>query len=273
MAYLLLVFLGGFSLVFAQTPNCTSGEGTLTCKYIDASSIEVLQDALDNMADGPFSLSISYSNVTSFPDAIFENSDLAGLGFSQNNLHAIPTNLLNPIQSQVTSLSFDDEYIDAISKEDLDLPFKGYLQYLSIYRNLMEWVDPGSFIGYSSLETLILSSNQLSYIPNGVFDGLSAVTDLELWKSYVGQIDVQALSGLTGLQTLSMQDNQLTTLQNGTFDGLPDFQLTFFGNQWNCDCALQWFKDWLTRTGQLNSSGALCATPVRRPFSDWNFCP
>ena len=119
-------------------------------------------------------------------------------------------------------------------------------------------LKPDDFHGLTSLQRLLLSSNQLTALPDGVFDGLTSLHWLDLGHNYqltalpagvfdkltslywlnLGSNQLTALpagvfDGLTGLRSLDLQDNQLTALPEGVFDrltslGVLDLRLNYF---------------------------------------------
>ena len=76
------------------------------------------------------------------------------------------------------------------------------------------------FDGLSALTQLELNNNQLTSLPAGVFDGLSSVMVLGLSGNQLTSLPVGAFDELSALTNLVLNNNQLTSLSVGVFDGL-----------------------------------------------------
>ena len=81
-------------------------------------------------------------------------------------------------------------------------------------------VEPGAFMGLSSLLGLNLPDNGLTRLDLGVFDGLEKLTQLRLWGNRISALPVGVFDGLSELEDLDLLDNRLTSLDEGLFRGL-----------------------------------------------------
>ena len=70
------------------------------------------------------------------------------------------------------------------------------------------------------MEELLLYSNQLTTLPEGIFDGLSSLTTLRFGLNQLTTLPEGLFDGLTALTDLRMVGNQFTMLPEGLFDGL-----------------------------------------------------
>ena len=84
--------------------------------------------------------------------------------------------------------------------------------------------------GLNSLKHLDLSYNQLTELPAGFFDGLSALYEVRLLTNELAAIRQDAFRGLTQLRLLDLEFNELPTLPGGVFSGLD---LVFLGLERN----------------------------------------
>ena len=76
-----------------------------------------------------------------------------------------------------------------------------------------------------------LNSNGIEVLEKGVFDGFTAVEEMQLTASAVKALDKDIFDGLDGLKFLYLHRNMLTTLDEGIFDGLDGLEyLTLSGN-------------------------------------------
>ena len=79
---------------------------------------------------------------------------------------------------------------------------------------------PGDFDGLSALNGLNLAKNEITELPDDVFEDLAALTWLHLDNNRLTTLPVGSLSGLTNLKRLQLNNNLLATLPSGLFDGL-----------------------------------------------------
>ncbi|XP_044000960.1 insulin-like growth factor-binding protein complex acid labile subunit [Aphidius gifuensis] len=84
--------------------------------------------------------------------------------------------------------------------------------------NNLKSLKPGCFDGLT-LDTLIITVNELTIVTKNVFNKLNSLRILELGGNYISSIDDDAFSGLA-LQTLGLGGNNLTIIQAGDFRGL-----------------------------------------------------
>ena len=91
----------------------------------------------------------------------------------------------------------------------------------------------GDFAGLTSLETLRLTNTALTTLPDRVFDGLNALTNLVVnGTNTLTALSPGAFAGLTSLTYLWLDNNGLENLPDGVFSGLTsltDLRLDFNG--------------------------------------------
>ena len=78
----------------------------------------------------------------------------------------------------------------------------------------------GDFDGLTALTRLNLGINTLTTLPAGVFDELTALTLLYLYNNELTALPAGVFDGLTALTFLGLYNNSLATLPAGVFDGL-----------------------------------------------------
>ena len=89
----------------------------------------------------------------------------------------------------------------------------------------------GDFEGLTALTKLDLSDNTLTALPEGVFDNLTALADLALEGNTLAALPDDVFDDLTALTILDLTDNALTELPEGVFDKLTALdQLWLTGN-------------------------------------------
>ena len=82
-------------------------------------------------------------------------------------------------------------------------------------------LQAGDFDGLTALTVLDMRFNNLASLPDGVFDELTALTDLDLGFNSLTTLPAGVFDELTALTGLGLNDNSLTTLPAGVFDELP----------------------------------------------------
>ena len=78
----------------------------------------------------------------------------------------------------------------------------------------------GDFDGLISLTMLDLGYNRLSTLPNGIFDELTSLTRVDLWYNVLSMVSDDIFDELTSLTALNLSGNDLSTLPDGVFDEL-----------------------------------------------------
>ncbi|CAN0192791.1 unnamed protein product [Ectocarpus sp. 6 AP-2014] len=102
---------------------------------------------------------------------------------------------------------------------------------LSLHTNGLTTLPEGIFDGLTALEDLHLYDNALTTLPAGVFEGLTALAELYLDDNALTTLPAGIFEGLTALAELSLGNNALTTLPEGIFDGLTVLaELRLYGN-------------------------------------------
>ena len=82
----------------------------------------------------------------------------------------------------------------------------------------------GDFEGLTALTSLDLSRNQLTALPDDVFDGLTSLTSLVLSYNDLATLPDDVFDGLTSLEQLYLDENDLATLPADVFDGLTSLE-------------------------------------------------
>ncbi|XP_031711072.1 carboxypeptidase N subunit 2 [Anarrhichthys ocellatus] len=139
------------------------------------------------------------------------------------------------------------------------------------------------FRNVTALENLDLSENQLTLLPEMIFHHLFSIKGIYLYKNNLSKVDSKLFEDQILLQQLYLSDNQLETLPLGLFDPFViQYTVRLHGNPWKCDCHMSYLHDWMLE----NSSDIemldrmLCASPDylrRRPVvsieKDQLVCP
>ena len=129
----------------------------------------------------------------------------------------------------VRGLDLEDSGIEALLAED----FRGLsnLEWLALSANDLSELPEGVFDDLSSLERLTLSSNDLSALPEGVFNDLSSLEILTLYSNDLSALPEGVFDDLTNLERLDLSGNDFSALPEGVFDDLTNLkQLSLSGN-------------------------------------------
>jgi Leucine-rich repeat (LRR) protein len=81
------------------------------------------------------------------------------------------------------------------------------------------------FAPFPNIETLILDSNQLKYLPVILFAQTPKLKTLSLAHNKLEEIDMAQFTGLEELESLNLSNNALTDLDPYTFDGLENLRV------------------------------------------------
>ena len=82
-------------------------------------------------------------------------------------------------------------------------------------------LETDSFAGLNGLRELDLSGNEISTLPDGVFQPLGQLKKLTLRRNEISLISTKSLVGLTGLQYLDLTSNWIASVHPDAFSDLP----------------------------------------------------
>jgi len=191
----------------------------------------------------------SFNQVSMVEDFAFRDSSITAVSFAVNSLSGGLTGLtglnglvsLNLMTNGITSLnrygfmefasSLKDlnlEY-NQISLADSPLVFSGLtLESLTLSNNQITSLPQNSFAGLSC-GSLYLDSNNLSSLEPGAF-ATSIVKTLSLDSNVIHHMNYGSLADLNDLQTLIITNNSLQTLDGTVFDDTPSLKALILKN-------------------------------------------
>ncbi|XP_024266333.1 nyctalopin [Oncorhynchus tshawytscha] len=212
-------------------------------------------------------LDVADCNLFNMPDRIFlENYALKELFCFQNNFRRIPGAFRG--MENLTHVYLERNKIEAVAYNSL--LGLGNLRYLNLQENRINVIHDQSFQDLMRLENFYLNDNLLSELPRVAFKGLSRLKMLNLGGNQFTNISKTWFSDLVELEVLYLDRNRLVYIEEGSFENLtslitlhlnsnnlsslpfPVFQpvyfigrLYLFRNPWECDCSLEYLKEWM----------------------------
>ncbi|KAJ8025760.1 Slit-like 2 protein [Holothuria leucospilota] len=120
---------------------------------------------------------------------------------------------------------------------------------------------PSGLERLKSLDTLDLSRNRISILPENAFANMSSLSTLLLNANQIGCIPPGTFTGLHQLRILSLYDNNISTIPEGSFSDMGSLTHIALGlNPLYCDCQMQWLSEWV-KDGFKEPGIASCAKP------------
>ncbi|XP_030582906.1 vasorin-like [Archocentrus centrarchus] len=103
---------------------------------------------------------------------------------------------------------------------------------LYIFKNGIKTLSQEDFRGLVELQMLDLSQNELTEIPDGVFEMLSDLKNLDLSSNHITHISKGSFSGMVQLERLYLHANRIQSIHLEAFEGLEKLlELKLQGNQ------------------------------------------
>ncbi|XP_038658035.1 nyctalopin [Scyliorhinus canicula] len=191
------------------------------------------------------------------PGAVRGTESLTRLYLERNKIEAVAHNTLQGL-GNLKYLNLQDNRIAVIHKEG----FKDCveLEYLYLNDNLLNKLPRFAFKGLRLLKMLNLGGNTLVNVSSTWFSDLGELEVLYLDRNTISHIDTGAFENLTSLISLHLNSNNLTSLPLAVFQPVYFIgRLYVFRNPWECDCKMEWLKEWMDNYKQVRDIP--CASP------------
>ena len=199
--------------------------------------LNLSQNALEELPPGLFDglnlsvIDLSHNNFKKLDSQLFDLENLTTLDLSHNKLQALPP---KAFQSGVGKL----EILDLAENELSTLPASFFCCNLSIRSlklegNRLERLHLGDFWGLSHLEELNLQQNQLAHVDEDVFDDHGyhnlkrSLLKLNLGCNQLTTLPNDLFNGFRTLRNLQLQSNLLARLPQQLFQSLGEVHCAF----------------------------------------------
>lgn len=138
------------------------------------------------------------------------------------------------------------------------------LQSLSMHHNQIDVIEDHAFSQLYKLVSLDLSNNRIVAVSGASLAHLSRLKDINLSNNYLRALTADLISPLKSLNTLKLDDNDISIVAGDALKNITVLkELSLSDNPLNCDCSLEDFNIWLTKSAlsRKDKESAVCATP------------
>ena len=181
------------------------------------------QDSFKGLQGNVEDLLLAFNEITNIEDFTFQDfSAIITLDLS-----------LNTLQSTLSAHSLRG--------------MEGSLKILDLTQTELRTDNLKAISPLSSLEILKLNDNQITSIPNFIFNSLESLRELDLTKNALSHLTPQALHGMQkSLHLINLRFNQIQTISHCVFEQYTSLQTLYLAsNPLHCDCHSRWLKEWL----------------------------
>ncbi|XP_078656967.1 uncharacterized protein LOC144903046 [Branchiostoma floridae x Branchiostoma belcheri] len=229
-------------------------------------------------------LTLVGNDVNSLPGSLFrELPNIRRIALSGRKLSSLPNKAWRNVVSLHTLHLVDFPMERLVGKAFTDLPKLTGL-FLERWEQLSIIADD-SFVDLN-LTSLSLAGGSLTQVPVCAINHLIWLTKLQLSSNPIATIPRQAFANLTMLQALRLDHMHLTEISSGAFAHLSNLRLldlsynylvslparsfrtpisihhlVLAGNNWHCNCELQWIFEKGAEASIHQTSKLVCRTP------------
>nr|XP_033781983.1 leucine-rich repeats and immunoglobulin-like domains protein 1 isoform X3 [Geotrypetes seraphini] len=221
LAPLLQVLLGSaFAAVSPSSPppapGCSGTDLLLNCSHLGLSRVPA------DLPGWAASVNLSYNKLTEIDPAAFEGlSNLREVRFNYNELTAIPS--LGSTSSHVVALFLHHNKIHSVEASQLQSYIT--LETLDLSSNEITEIRSNSFPHGLHLKELHLGRNRISTLEPGAFNNLSqSLLILRLNRNKISQLPAKAFR-LSRLMQLELNRNRIRLIEGLTFQGLDSLEV------------------------------------------------
>ncbi|XP_061695136.1 carboxypeptidase N subunit 2 [Syngnathoides biaculeatus] len=193
-------------------------------------------------------LHLEGNRISELDDEIFSAfTKLKVLNLRRNHLLTFSGQVFGRQVSNLTELDLRGNRLTRVSAFSL---LKSLTDVL-LSSNQLSSLPDDIFRNVTTLENLDLSENQLTSLPDGIFDDLKSIKIIHLHKNKLSSLDPGLFKDQGFIQQLYLSENQLQNLPPGLLDhfALPHI-LRLYGNPWKCDCHMWYLHDFVLNNDQ-----------------------
>uniref|UniRef100_UPI00398EB78C leucine-rich repeat LGI family member 3 n=1 Tax=Pristiophorus japonicus TaxID=55135 RepID=UPI00398EB78C len=162
-----------------------------------------------------------------------------------------------------TSCSCTKDSAFCVASKSIPQTFAESIISLTFVNAKFRQIPERAFSHLSSLQFLLLNSNNFTLIGNDAFHGLSHLQYLFIENNNIHSLSKYTFRGLKSLTQLSLENNNLLTLPRDIFMNLNVLtHLDLRGNAFHCDCKMKWLLEWL-QTTNTTVRPVQCASPAK----------
>lgn len=241
--------------------------------------LDLSQNKLTDLRSDTFSgldrleiLQINNNLICNLTSDLFQNiSQLVELNLEGNKITELRENVFSELTNlQVLNLrgnlltTFSDDAFgsDPLNLKELNLKGNRLTELCSLTSltsltdlilssNQLSSLPEHAFKNLTNLETVDLSENQLSSLPESIFSQLFSIKTIRLDKNNLSKVEAKLFQDQMLIQRLDLSDNQLETLPFGFMDPFVlQHTVRLHGNPWKCDCHMWYMHDWVFKYSQ-----------------------
>ena len=198
-------------------------------------------------------LLLANNRISHVDSTLFNSlSSLEELSLENNELSFLPASLFNYLTSLQT-LTLQGNRLSVVHSDvffeqqqiDQQISYPRLISTLILDRNRFDDLSRVEISGLSTLRRLTLAGNRLTAIPAGYFAGFSSIDVLDLSRNNISSVlSASSFDGLTSMKSLNLSSNNIQSVLPGTFGAslytldLSDNELIYiepgvFGNATN----------------------------------------
>lgn len=245
---------------------------------------EVTKETFSGLAELEI-LKMNYNLISNVTSNLFHNmTQLKELHLEGNKIAELSDNVFSALTKlKVLNLrgnhltTFSDKVFGFEPSDLMELDLQGNrltelpslstftsLTHLILSSNQLSSLPENVFTNLTALENLDLSENLLASLPEGIFKDLLSMNTINLHRNNLTKLDAKLFKDQALIQRLYLSDNQLENLPEGLFDPFViQHTVRLNGNPWKCDCHMWHLHDWVLRNSRDIEmlDGMLCQRP------------
>lgn len=218
-----------------KTDTNEHGKSETNCSQKSLSVVPI-----SSIPTGTDVLLLNFNNLRFVSTSSFSGlPGLSKLDLSNNELTKLDTS--DPLPLEELNLSNN-----SLAQLPSLIGFKKLTKVLLAHNSITEVPDDG-FRGLDQLKEIDLRGNQIAFLSDQVFENLHVLEFLDLSFNQLRILPRHLVSSLQMLNTFYLSGNRLTELPDQFFEGLVSLAFVYlYDNPWNCNCALENLKTWVT---------------------------